>query len=97
MDERFSGNHFDKSIIDILIDLKPYDDMTAVVCERDILMSSPPVQLFATHCWERRCYDCLPFTLSSCSSHPVTFGHSLPLDVIDVGLPSSYPKCVLYA
>ena len=70
----FFGNHFDKSIIDILIDLKPYDDMAAVVCERDILMSSPPVQLFTTHCWERRCYDCLPFTLSSCSSHPVTFG-----------------------
>ena len=35
------GNHFDKSIIDILIDLKPHDDMTAVVCERDILIRPP--------------------------------------------------------
>ena len=33
MDECFFGNQSDKSIIDILIDLKPYDDMTAVVCE----------------------------------------------------------------
>ena len=41
LDECFFGNHFDKSIIDILIDLKPHDDMTAVVCERDILIRPP--------------------------------------------------------
>ena len=43
--------------------------------------------------WAKDCYDCFLFTLNSCSSLPVTYELTLPLTVIDVGLPSSYPKC----
>ena len=67
-----------------------------IIRKRERSLSSPSAQSVTTHRWERRCYDCLPFMLFSCSSLPVTYWALLPLDVIDVGLPSSYPKCEWY-